>query len=186
MNMLTALQGAGVIPTDAATMSLISNKFGFDDYDFDPLKDRFLSLRSNTLYGNTIAEIETLLDLATIITPTGSAPTFQGDFVVPATGQYLYLIWDYRERVSEQLCYSTSADDACCNCVSCEEVCSYYTVSNTTGSTIAYEYADCATGAIVGATLLTGTAVQVCSRIEPYLASKETGLDVTFLQCGCP
>jgi hypothetical protein len=182
------LQGAGVIPADAATMSLISNKFGFDDYDFDPLNDRFSFLRSNTLYGNTIAEIETLLDLAfpNTITPTGSAPTFQGDFVVPATGQYLYLIWDYRERVSKQLCYSTLSDDACCNCVSCEEVCSYYTVSNTSGSTIAYEYADCATGAIVGSTLLTGTAVQVCSRIEPYLASKETGLDVTFLQCGCP
>lgn len=184
----TGLQGAGVIPADSATMSLISNKFGFDDYDFDPLNDRFSFLRSNTLYGNTIAEIETLLDLAfpNTITPTGSAPTFQGDFVVPATGQYLYLIWDYRERESKQLCYSTSSDDACCNCVSCEEVCSYYTVNNTSGSTIAYEYADCATGAIVGATLLTGTAVQVCSRIEPYLASKETGLDVTFLQCGCP
>ncbi len=182
----TGLQGAGVIPADAATMSLISNKFGFDDYNFDPLNDRFLSLRSNTLYGNTIAEIETLLDLATIITPTGSAPTFQGDFVVPATGQYLYLIWDYRERTPIQLCYSTSADDACCNCVSCEEVCSYYIVSNTSGFPIAYEYADCATGAIVGGTLSATTAVQVCSRIEPYLASKKTGLDVTFLQCGCP
>ena len=192
-NSITGLQGGGVIPADSATVSIISNKFGIDNYDVNPATDVFSYLRTNTLYNNTPSQIKTLLDAASVnnITPTGSTPTFQGDFTMPATGQYLYLIWDYRERVSKQLCYSNplaggSTQDACCNCIACSETCTYYNVSNTSPITLSYLYADCASGAIVTANLNGLSAVNVCSRIEPYPVSKTSNLVVTWLQCGCP
>lgn len=190
-NSITGLQGGGVIPADSATVSIISNKFGIDNYDVDPTSAVFSYLRTNTLYNNTPSQIKTLLDTATSITPTGSTPTFQGDFTMPAAGQYLYLIWDYRERVSKQLCYSNplaggSTQDACCNCIACSETCTYYNVSNTSPITLSYLYADCASGAIVTANLSGLSAVNVCSRIEPYPVTKTSNLVVTWLQCGCP
>ena len=192
-NSITGLQGGGVIPADSATVSIISNKFGIDNYDVDPATDVFSYLRTNTLYNNTPSEIKTLLDAASVnnITPTGSTPTFQGDFTMPATGQYLYLIWDYRERVNKQLCYSNpgaggSAQDACCNCISCSETCTYYDVDNPTASPITYLYADCASGATVTAIIAAGVNTPICSRIEPFPLDKASGLVVTWLQCGCP
>ena len=190
-NSITGLQGGGVIPADSATVSIISNKFGIDNYDVDPASDVFSYLRTNTLYNNTPSEIKTLLAAASInnITPTGSTPTFQGDFTMPAAGQYLYLIWDYRERVSKQLCYSNiSTQDACCNCVACSETCTYYNISNPpAGTTDSYQYSDCASGAtLTGAPLTPGTAINICSRVEPFPLSKSSTLVITWLQCGCP
>jgi len=191
----TGLQGGGVIPADLSTVSIISNKFGIDTYDVNPLTDVFSYLRTNTLYNNTLSDIKTLLDAASVnnITPIGSTPTFQGDFVMPAiAGQYLYLIWDYRERVGQQLCYSHpitgSAQDACCNCVECSETCTYYNISNPpAGTTDSYQYSDCASGAtLTGAPLTPGTAINVCSRIEPFALSKPSTLVITWVQCGCP
>ena len=189
-NTITGLQGGGVIPADAATVSLISNKFGIDDYDFDSVNDRFRYLRSNTLYNNTPADIDNLINASSLVATAGSPPTFQGDFAMPIAGQYLYLIWDYRERVSQQLCFSHpitgSAQDACCNCVECSETCTYYNVSNTSPIPLSYLYADCVSGAIVTASLNGLSAVNVCSRIEPYPLVKTSNLVVTWLQCGCP
>jgi hypothetical protein len=190
-NSITGLQGGGVIPADSATVSIISNKFGIDNYDVDPTSAVFSYLRTNTLYNNTPSEIKTLLAAASInnITPTGSTPTFQGDFTMPAAGQYLYLIWDYRERVNKQLCYSNiSTQDACCNCIACSETCTYYNISNPpAGTTDSYQYSDCASGATAtGAPLTPGTAINICSRVEPFPLSKASTLVITWLQCGCP
>ena len=36
---------------------------------------------------------------------------------MPVGGNNLYIIYDYRESISQSLCYSsTTLDDACCNC----------------------------------------------------------------------
>ena len=48
---------------------------------------------------------------------TGSDGYYSGDFSVPSVGEYLYMIWDYRQSLPLTLCYSdVSQADACCNC----------------------------------------------------------------------
>jgi hypothetical protein len=59
-----------------------------------------------------------LIAASTVVSPiTGSAGLFSGSFTVPSSGQYLYLIWDYRNSAPITLCYSnTNTQDACCGC----------------------------------------------------------------------
>jgi len=112
-------QGGGIIPSDTATVSLISNKLGFDDFVFDETRDKFKYLRSNTLYDNNDSDMQTLLSLATTATPidsTGAPNTYFADFNMPATGSYLYLIWDYRTITEVDLCYGATISAACCGC----------------------------------------------------------------------
>jgi hypothetical protein len=111
-------QGFGGIPTDASTLEIISNNIPPDTFNFVLGQDKFRYLRSNTLYPNTSVGISSLLAASTLVSPiTGSAGVFSGSFVVPNSGNYLYLIWDYRNSLPIQLCYSDiSTLDACCEC----------------------------------------------------------------------
>lgn len=117
-NVTTGVVGTGGFPPAGSTMRLASNKIGFDDFVFDVAQDNFKYLRSNTLYTNTSSNIATLLTAASNATPiVGSAPYYYADFTVPSVGQYLYLIWDYRNSLPVELCYSViSENDACCDC----------------------------------------------------------------------
>ena len=49
---------------------------------------------------------------------TSQAPVaYSGEFPMPNSGKYLYLIYDYRSSVEATLCYSTAdLEDVCCNC----------------------------------------------------------------------
>ncbi|MHA2301330.1 MAG: hypothetical protein ACXACD_10295, partial [Candidatus Thorarchaeota archaeon] len=113
-------QGAGFIPADGATISIISNKIApIDDFVFNPSTDGFKYLRSATLYNNTPVDMAALLAAANDATPiTGSAPTYEAAFTMPTSNdQYLYLIYNYRNATRTDLCYSTIDEfDACCNC----------------------------------------------------------------------
>jgi hypothetical protein len=111
-------QGFGGIPTNGSNLQIISNKTSTDTFNFVLGQDKFRYIRSNTLYPNTSVGIANLLAASTVVSPiTGSAGVFSGSFVVPNIGQYLYLIWDYRNSLPIQLCYSNiSAIDACCGC----------------------------------------------------------------------
>ena len=117
---VTGGQGAGVIPANGATVSIISNKIApTDDFVFDNTVDEFRYLRTNTLYNNTEADITSLLSASTLATPiTGGPNAYEASFNMPNTSeQYLYLIYDYRNGTSATLCYSTVDEtDACCNC----------------------------------------------------------------------
>ena len=115
---LTGLPGTGGFPPAGSVVRMASNKIGFDNFVFDPSSDNFKFLRSNTLYGNNAADIATLLLAATTIPIVlGSAGYYYSDFTVPSAGQYLYMIWDYRQSLPISLCYSVdSQSDACCNC----------------------------------------------------------------------
>ena len=117
-NASTGYPGTGGFPPVASTMRLASNKIGFDTFDFDIASDNFMYLRSNTLYNNIASEIATLLGLATSIAPVaGGVGYYYGDFTVPSVGQYLYIIWDYRNSNPLTLCYSdVDQFDACCLC----------------------------------------------------------------------
>lgn len=119
---VTGVQGAGVIPADGAIVSIISNKIPpTDDFVFVTPPMNFKYLRSATLYSNTPASIQTLLNASTQlpVNSSGAPSTYLGDFIMPAgtSGDYLYLIYDYRSPVFAELCYSTvDSFDACCGC----------------------------------------------------------------------
>ncbi len=124
---ITGLQGAGVIPADSATVSMICNKINFDDFVFSegvlsplpPTPNNFRYLRSNIRYYNNVADIKTLLSLANVPTPidsTDAPDKYSATFTMPNTGAYLYLIWDYRLSTEDELCFGATIEDACCTC----------------------------------------------------------------------
>ena len=122
---VTGRQGAGVIPSDTASVQIISNKIGSDNFVFDETSDRFRYLRTNTLYNNNDTEIQALLaetitnpngGIATPIINTGAPTTYSANFNMPSTGSYLYLIWDYRTITEIDLCSGATISDACCGC----------------------------------------------------------------------
>ncbi len=116
-NIIIGPQGTGGFPSSGATMEIISNKQGFDTFDFNPAYNKFRYLRSNTLYPNTQVGIANLLAAATVVSPTGASGYYTGSFTVPSSGQYLYLIWDYRSSLPLELCYSDiDLQDSCCGC----------------------------------------------------------------------
>jgi len=119
-NLITGPQGAGIIPSDTATVRLYTNKFAFDDFVFDPVYNNFRYLRTETVYENNETDINLLLPAATVATPivdTGAPALYYVDFEMPDTGESrLYLIWDLRKPVVIELCYGVTAYEACCNC----------------------------------------------------------------------
>lgn len=123
---VTGAAGTGGFPPAGATMEMISNKIGFDNFVFDISSDEFRYLRSNTLYPNTQQGISDLISASIQATPiVGSAPTYSSSFTVPSVGQYLYLIWDYRNSLPLDLCYSDiDLQNSCCGCLPpYEELC---------------------------------------------------------------
>lgn len=117
-NASTGYPGTGGFPFEGSVVRLASNKIGFDTFVFDLASDKFMFLRSNTLYNNIPSEITNLLSAATPINPVaGGTGYYYGDFTVPSVGEYLYLIWDYRNSIPLTLCYSDENQaDACCSC----------------------------------------------------------------------
>jgi hypothetical protein len=112
---LTGVPGTGGFPPAGATMRIASNKIGFDTFVFNLATDKFRFLRTNTVY--TPNNILALLSASTNVAASGSGNYYSGTFTVPSSGQYLYLIWDYRDSQQISLCYSNvSTQDACCNC----------------------------------------------------------------------
>ena len=112
-------QGAGVIPANGATVSIICNKINFDDFVFNKNVNNFRYLRSDTLYDNNIADIKSLLTVATTATPiddSNEPDTYLSTFTMPSTGRYLYLVWDYRLSTEDDLCFGATIEDSCCNC----------------------------------------------------------------------
>jgi hypothetical protein len=117
-DLITGAQGFGGIPTDGSSLKMISNKIVPDTFDFVLGEDKFRYLRSNTLYANTSGDITSLIAASSVVTPiTGALGVYSGSFTVPSSGNYLYLIWDYRNSLPLTLCYSaTTTQDACCGC----------------------------------------------------------------------
>lgn len=114
---LTGLPGTAGFPPEGSTVKMAAHKFGFDTFNFDPAANSFRFLRSNTLYPNTPEGVSALLEEAIQIEGiSGSGDYYYSEFTVPSTGEYLYMIWDYRKSLPITLCYSESATDACCGC----------------------------------------------------------------------
>ena len=119
-NITTGFVGSGGFPPELSTMRLSTNKIVPDSYDFDIAQDKFKYLRSPVLFDNNDVDIQALLAASSTATPNaGSTPLFYADFVVPAStnGDYLYLIWDLRDAIPAELCYTGEAGGfICCDC----------------------------------------------------------------------
>lgn len=120
-NKVTGQQGGNLIPTNNSVITIGSDKKINDTYTFNANSDRFRYLRSDTLYNNTTTEIQALLvastDAGAPTPPTNGNSAYTATFNMPSTGQYLYLIWDYRDVAVVDLCYDSSTSQAaCCDC----------------------------------------------------------------------
>ena len=207
---LTGSQGAGVIPDDDAKVFIISNKIKFDDYDFSPNTNNFRFLRSSTLYGNITSEIIALLAASTSVTPIeNNSPEFFATFTMPsgATGDNLYLIYDYRDSTRVQLCYSTvDLNDVCCVGCNVEPTpvptpeptpsplgCTSYTLASPStctsysvqaaGDTLNIAFTECDGGAGEIKGLPPGDEVDVCSTVIP-VTTPSTGTITPGSNCG--
>ena len=113
-------QGANVIPPDDAIITMRSNKINFDNFQFDPTENEFRYLRTDALYENNSTDINILLAASVQATPiitTGAPNLYTADFVLPAGGDKLYLIYDLRNSIAQELCFSSgSFFEACCDC----------------------------------------------------------------------
>jgi hypothetical protein len=118
----TGQQGTGSIPIDGSSVLMASSKLPNDTFDVNVNTNEFRYLRTNQLYENNAADIAQLIADSAAVGIGGASPIFTGNFAMPAgdDGDYLYLIWDYRENAELKLCYSNSSDtdEACCECFS--------------------------------------------------------------------
>ena len=89
-------QGSNLVPTDGSDITMIYNRIFPDNYTIRP-EDRFHLLRTDTRYTESqITDIINDGDLITVV-PSGAQPEYTGDFTMPSTGQYLYLVWNYTD-----------------------------------------------------------------------------------------
>lgn len=119
-DMITGIKGEGGFPTDGSTVRIISNKFGFDNFDFNINYHKFRYQLGNVFYSNTPSDIMNLIQQSFVCNPifnTGN-DVFYGQFEMTAGNHFLYLIWDYRKSTEITLCYTELDDleDICCNC----------------------------------------------------------------------
>lgn len=189
---LSGPQGAGFIPSNTATVSIISNKKEGDDFDFSTATDRLLYLRSDTLYENSTTDIASLLAAATEATPFSfNGQSVLSTFDMPDVGDYLYLIWDYRTPSAAILCYSeSSSSESCCSCGGedgCD--CATYSIVNSNNYTVAVGYTDCDTSTAATIKIIANQSATVSSETEPTIsATSPTGsganLTITYVDCG--
>jgi len=177
----TGIQGSGPFPVNGSTVRIQTTKKAGDTYDYVPVSNSILYLRSSTNYANTSAGISSLIAAATQVLPiTQSGNSYYGEFTMPNTGSKLYLIWDLRNSVPAELCYSeTSKELACCDCY-CDELCKSYELDFSVAGS--FNYVDCDTASVL--TMSVGTGVTaVCSRQIPVILTGTA--TVTETDCGC-
>lgn len=189
-NTVMGPQGSASIPTDNSTMRMISNGGGLLTFQFDPTVDSFKYLRTNTLYNNNTTEINALVAASNTATPIlGSGDYYYADFNVGTSDNYLYLIWDFRNSVPVDLCYSATADGIttiCCECDPCSEPCKTWGFSNVGEGVAQVQYTDC-DGIVRTISINEQESSTACalSSVIPEVISG-TLLITVIQECGCP
>lgn len=155
--------GAGVNPNVGATVSIISNKIGSDNFTFKPLSNKFQFLRSSTVYGNNATDIQALILAASTATPIiNNANQYYANFTMPAgttAENNLYLIWDYRQSTAASLNKDTTAALACAGSVAPVTTCNTQ-LSYSGGETFPSEY-NITLGSTTGVVTLTFDAQDI-------------------------
>ena len=183
-------QGAGVIPSDTATVTMISHRTQLDDYILKPT-DRFYYLRSATNYTANPADISNLLGVALPVgglVPAGGPNLFSADFAMSGagTGPYLYLIWDYSLQLPTELCFDFTKIGACCACVCDPANCVEYEVYNDNNPNVTFSYTDCDTATTEYFTLGSKQGTTVCSSTYPVITAGDAAyVLITINECDC-
>ena len=115
---LAGPEGFGAIPNNGDTVVIRSVKGVSGTMEFNPTTHKLRYLMSNTLYTNV--NVLSLLNASTVATPVLNPSTgvYTASFTYSSGSNYLYIIHDYRNIYSKDLCYkNASAIAACCDCV---------------------------------------------------------------------
>lgn len=110
-------EGFGAIPSNGNTVVIRSVKGTTGTMEFNPATHKFRYLMSNTLYTST--NVLSLLNASVIASPVlnPTTGTYSASFTFSSGSNYLYIIHDYRNIYTTDLCYSSvSANEACCDC----------------------------------------------------------------------
>ncbi len=110
-------EGFGSIPNNGDVVKITSRKGTTGTMQFNPATHKLRYLMSNTLY--TQANVLSLLNASTVASPVLNPSTgvYSANFTYTSGSDYLYIIHDYRNIYSQDLCYSSvSASEACCEC----------------------------------------------------------------------
>ena len=189
-NVVTGLQGASNMPTDGSTVRLASNKLFPTNYDFDPTQNKFMYLRTNTLYNNNTVDINALVAAANTGITAGGGTYYYSDVNAGYNDNYLYLIWDLRSSYEVSLCYSEDPFDVfkvCCYCDPCENPCREWTLQNVGEGDAVVQYTGCSEPPTTyEVTIEPGRTEIICGRAldPPYVLSG--GVIITVSQeCGC-
>lgn len=189
-NMVTGLQGASNMPTDGSNVRMASNKLFPTNYDFDPAQNKFMYLRTNTLYGNNTVDINALVAAANTGTTSGGGTYYYSDVSAGFNDDYLYLIWDLRSSYEVSLCYSIDPLDVftvCCYCDPCDDPCREWTLQNVGEGDAVVQYTGCLEPPTTyEVTIEQGRTEIICGRTldPPYVLSG--GVIITVSQeCGC-
>jgi hypothetical protein len=174
-DVLSGPSGGGIIPpvptvADPVTIRIQSTKIGFDDFNFDPTVHQLRYALEPTLYGNTPADMNTLLGLSTILAPTQNPTTgvyyYDINYVQSGTFKpYLYLIYSY------------------ITCESLGSTCKEYSVENTAAFAATIRYNDCS-GVLQTLNVNPATTITLC--IQSIVAYNTDALSVNLLDCSCP
>jgi len=189
-NVVSGLQGASNIPTDGSMVRMASNKLFPTNYDFDPSQNKFMYLRTNTLYNNNTVDINALVAAANTGITAGGGTYYYSDINAGFGDDYLYLIWDLRSSYEVSLCYSSDPLDVftvCCYCDPCEDPCREWRLQNVGEGSAVVRYTSCSEPpTTIEVTITEGRTQIVCGRTlyPPYVVSG--GVIITVSQeCGC-
>jgi hypothetical protein len=194
-NLTTGFIGTGGFPTDGSDVILQTNKIAPDDFDFNLLSNKFRYLRTPLLYGNTPAEISTLLDASLLATPVSFlGNVFSTQFVMPdeTFGEYLYLIYDLRNSAATKLCYSdVGSEEAlreiCCECIPCDEACVQLGITNVgvrDPAEVLFPSGLCGESEQVIVTIDPSESVTICVNNAPYTVLSGD-VEIIITSCGC-
>jgi len=187
-NSVSGFQGMPNMPTNGSTVRMISNKFFPTNFDFDPTKNKFRYLRTNTAYANNTVDINALVAASAVGTTAGGGTYYYSDVPAGLSGDYLYLVWDLRDINEIDLCWSADPldiDYVCCDCDPCSDPCREWSLQNVGLGTATVVYTDC-NGNTQTATINEGQTQIICGLASdsPYVISG--GVYITISQeCGC-
>lgn len=187
-NSIVGPQGSPSIPTNGSTVRMASNKFAFANYNFDPVQDKFRYLRTNTVYNNNTLDINALVAASSVGTTAGGGTYYYADIPAGVTGDYLYLVWDFRNVHEVPLCWSENpldVDYVCCDCDPCDSPCREWSLQNVGEGVASVRYTDCS-GIVQTITIDEGLTRIICglSTVAPLVIAG--GVIITVSQeCGC-
>jgi hypothetical protein len=172
-SIVAGYEGTAGFPFSGSTIRIQTNKQTLDTFDFDPTSDNFRYYRSDTLYTSSSVDLNILLAAATTSTPIlGGGTTYYSDFTMPSTGEYLYLIWDFRTSTAIELCHDEyNVYNVCCQCGGCNSRCATYDISAPEGLgpvEIQFPSGLCGIPVPYRLNLNEGESTQICIEDQPF------------------